>query len=205
MKAEHFEVLVEEPSMEAFLTEFLPKFIGDRATFRVYVHQGKSDLLNKLEARLRGYSKWLPENFRIIVLVDCDDDDCVVLKERLEKACAVAGLSTRANRKTPIWQVANRICIEELEAWFFGEWAGVRRAYPKVSGTVNNKISYRHCDSIQGGTWEAFERVLKLGGYFSGGLRKVEAARKIGKQFNHETCVSPSFKVFRDVIIEAME
>ncbi len=52
MNAEHLEVLVEEPSMEAFLDELLPDLLGDRATFRIHTHQGKYDLLGKLSARL---------------------------------------------------------------------------------------------------------------------------------------------------------
>src|SRR5690348_11812640 len=82
MRAEHFEILVEEPSMEAFLTELLPRVFGDRATFMVYTHQGKPDLLRKLTYRLRAYSRWLPANYRIVVITDLDRDECAVLKRR---------------------------------------------------------------------------------------------------------------------------
>lgn len=204
MRAAHFEFLVEEPSVEAFLDRILPRIFGDRSTFNIRVHQGKTDLLAKLEARLRGYAKSLPESARIVVLVDRDGDDCKVLKQRLERVAKAAGLSTRTCGGAA-WRAVNRIAVEELEAWFFGEWAGVRCAYPKLRETVPSQAAFRHCDKIAGGTWEAFERVLKRRGYFSGGLRKVEAAREIGKHFNHTNCASPSFRTFRDALIEAAE
>jgi hypothetical protein len=42
MRAEHFEILVEEPSMEAFLLELLPRLIGTRSTFTIHTHQGEN-------------------------------------------------------------------------------------------------------------------------------------------------------------------
>jgi Domain of unknown function (DUF4276) len=197
MRAEHFELLVEEPSMEAFLTKLLPKLFRQEVTFNIHAHQGKPDLLKKLQSRLRAYSQWLPETTRIIVLVDRDDMNCVLLKQQLEKDASVAGLSTRTSGHGDRWRVLNRIVIEELESWFFGHWAAVRTAFPKVPADVASKAAYRNCDAITGGTWEAFERVLNRGGYFSGGLRKVEAASRIGEHFDHSACVSPSFITFR--------
>lgn len=58
MTAEHIEVLVEEPSMEAFLHALLPRILPSGRTFQIHSFQGKSDLLGKLEARLRGYAAW---------------------------------------------------------------------------------------------------------------------------------------------------
>jgi len=69
-------VLVEEHSMEVFLAGLLPRLLGQRATFTVHAHQGKSDLLAKLAPRLRAYAKWLPATWRIVVVVDRDRDDC---------------------------------------------------------------------------------------------------------------------------------
>ncbi len=57
MTAQHFEILVEEPSMEHFLHGLLP---ADR-TYVIHAFQGKHDLFRKLEQRLRGYVRWLPE------------------------------------------------------------------------------------------------------------------------------------------------
>lgn len=70
--------------MEAFLRALLPRRLPLDRTFKVHPFQGKSDLLSKLEARLRGYAVWLPDDWRIVVVVDRDDDDCRALKQRLE-------------------------------------------------------------------------------------------------------------------------
>ncbi len=204
MNAEHLEVLVEEPSMEAFLDELLPDILGDRATFRIHTHQGKYDLLGKLSARLRGYAKWLPATMRVVVLVDRDDSDCRDLKQTMEKAADAAGLLTRATSGGTNWQVVNRLAIEELEAWFFSEWTGVKSAYPRVAANIPRQSAYRHPDDITGGTWEALQRVLVRAGYFSGGLRKTEAATAIGKQFDVNRASSPSFIAFRDAILETV-
>jgi len=80
MTVAHIEILVEEPSMERALQLIVPKIIGD-LSFRIYPHQCKQDLLGNLPSRLRGYAAWLPENYRVVVVVDRDDDDC-------EDACA---------------------------------------------------------------------------------------------------------------------
>lgn len=189
--------------MEVFLRELLPRLLPQDRSFEVYPFQGKSDLLGKLPERLRGYSKWLPEGWRIVVVVDRDDDDCRVLKQRLEKTASAAGLSTRTRPVGGVWQLVNRIAIEELEAWYFGDWEGVRAAYPRVSGNVPRKDGFRDPDAIAGGTWEAFERVLEKHGYFEGGLRKIEAARAIGAVLDPQRCTSRSFAWFRDAVLEA--
>ena len=161
MTTGHIEFLVEEPSMEAFLREIVPRIIGDAITFRIHTYQGKDDLLTKIESRLCAYAKWLPDYVRIVVVIDRDDDDCVLLKQALEDAAVIAGLTTRkVSRSQPDgsptrWRIVNRIAIEELEAWFFGQWPAVRRAYPRVSANAANKATYRDCDRIAGGTWEA--------------------------------------------------
>jgi Domain of unknown function (DUF4276) len=204
MTAEHFEILVEEPSMEAFLGELLPRLLTDRATFRVYPHQGKPDLLRKLKARLRGYSKWLPTNYKVVVIVDLDGDECSALKQRMEDCSEAAGLSTRSKVGATAWQAVNRIAIEELEAWFFGDWQAVREAYPNVVANIPARAQYRNSDAITGGTWEALERILRHGGYFGGGYRKVEAAREIGRCFDPARCSSTSFKAVRDALNEAL-
>lgn len=102
--------------MEAFLRGLLPRLLADEHTFEVHPFQGKDDLLGKLEARLRAYSKWLPENWRVVVVVDRDDQDCRDLKQRLEAKAARAGLVSRARGRQHAWQLVNRIAIEELES-----------------------------------------------------------------------------------------
>jgi hypothetical protein len=204
MSAEHLEILVEEPSMEAFLRALLPRLLGEEASFHVYSYLSKADLLSKLPSRLKGYARWLPPTWRILVIVDRDDDDCRVLKQRMEQMAIDAGLSTRTAGIAPRCQVVHRIAIEELEAWYFGDWEAVRAIYPRLSDSIPRSAQYRDPDTITGGTWEAFERLLKQKGYFLGGLRKIEAARAIGEQVEPQRNSSRSFQVFRDAILEAV-
>jgi hypothetical protein len=198
----HVEILVEEPSMEATLRLIVPKIVRD-LSFQVYTYQCKQDLLDKLPSRLQGYAAWLPEDWRIIVIVDRDDDHCNQLKRKLETATKNAGLRTRTHGQGPV-QVVNRLAIEELEAWFFGDWEAVRTAYPNVNKNIPNKQGCRDPDAITGGTWEALERIFERAGYFRKGLRKIEASRAIAQHMNPQINSSRSFQAFRDSLGEMM-
>lgn len=204
MQTTHLEVLVEEPSMEAFLAALLARMLGPERTFAVHPFQGKADLLAHLEDRLKGYAAWLPETSRIIVIVDRDDDDGRELKARMERSAQRAGLRSCTRAHGASWQIVNRIAIEELEAWYFGDWDAVRAAYPKVSATVPNRAGFRDPDAIRGGTWEAFERVMRRHGYFKCGLAKTSAARAIGKYIDPQRSRSHSFGVFCGAVLETM-
>lgn len=201
MSTEHIEILVEEPSAEAALYLLLPVVVGN-VTYTIYPHQCKNELLEQLPNRLRGYACWLPENWRIVVIVDRDGDDCGKLKERLERMATAAGLDTRSTAGGAQYTVVNRLAIEELEAWYFGDWAAVRAAYPRVPATIPSKAGFRDPDAIKGGTWEAFERVLQRAGYFKGGLRKIEAARAIAPHMEPARNRSHSFQVLHNVLLE---
>lgn len=190
--------------MEGFLRQVMPKILGERASFSIYVYQGKADLLRKLPGRLRAWAGWLPDSHRIFVLLDRDDDDCHQLKQTLESVATGAGLKTRSNCGSQPWQVVTRIAIEELEAWFFGEWSAVRQAYPRISARIPGQAAYRAPDSIVGGTWEAFERTLRKAGYFNQGLPKKEVADAVGRHLNPDANTSPSFAVFRAAVLEAV-
>ncbi len=91
----HIEFLLEEPSAEAALQVLVPKMMQERATFACHVMGGKKTLLKELPTRLRGYSRWLPPDWRIVVLVDRDEEDCKRLKAKLEKLCQTAGLISK--------------------------------------------------------------------------------------------------------------
>ena len=57
--------------------------------------------------------------------------------------------------------MVNGIAVEELEAWYFGDWVAVREVYPGLPATVSNKANYRNPDQIRGGTWEALSVYVK--------------------------------------------
>lgn len=191
--------------MAVVLGAILPKLLGD-VSFAIRVFQGKADLLAKLPSRLTGYARSQTDGLRIVVVVDRDAEDCRRLKLALEQMAKRAGLRTRRAARgggdPDHWMVLTLIAIEELEAWFFGDWTAVRGAYPRAPVNVPSQAGYRDPDAIQGGTAEALGRVLRRAGYFAGGLAKIQAAREIAPLMDPAANRSRSFQVFRDAIVE---
>lgn len=193
-------VFVEEYSMEAALDHLLPGMLGG-VDFEIRRFQCKNDLLQKLPMELKAMGSWLPDGWVILVLIDRDDDDCRALKSQLDAAAKTARLKTKsAVTAGKAFQVINRIVIEELESWFFGDWAAVQAAYPRVPATIPKKAGFRDPDAITGGTWEALERVLKNAGYHQTGLRKAELARAVAPHMTPEANTSRSFRAFREAV-----
>lgn len=198
----HVEFLVEEPSAEAALIRLAPAILGPNTTFQVHPHNGKPDLLARLPGRLRGYRPWLPADWRIAVLIDADEADCRQLKARLEDAARAAGLVTRSAAGGAQFQVLNRLAIQELEAWFFGDVEALAAAFPRLGPNLSRRPKYRNPDAIAGGTWEALERELRRVGYAPGGLAKVATARAVSAHMQPERNRSHSFQVFRQGLLE---
>ena len=190
--AEHLEILVEEPSMEAALRAILPKMIGAKS-FKITNYTDKPTFLKRLPDRLRGYKKYLQKSHVILILIDRDNDDCGQLKARIETMAQQANLRIRDDHRGSA-QIIVRIAIEELEAWYFGDWQAVQAAYPRA------RKPDKYCrapDAIKRGTWEAFEGVMKKSGYFVSGLRKIEAATRIAPHIDPTRNASPSFQALR--------
>lgn len=193
----HIEFLVEEESAEAFLRGFLPKVLGEDVSFHIHVFQGKPDLLGKLPARLKSYQKWLPPEGRLVVLVDEDRQDCQTLKQRLEGAACAAGFATKTTAQgTGRFTVLNRLAIEELEAWYFGDLAALTKLYPRLPATLDRRENLRDPDAIAGGTWETLERLLQRAGYYAGSLPKCEVAGRIAPLLEPGRNRSRSFRHF---------
>lgn len=193
----HVEFLLEEPSSEAFLQGILPKLLPAECSWKPIAFQGKTALLGNLEARLRAYRHWIPDDWRIVVLLDEDREDCHGLKVRMEDAARAAGFPTKSRPDAGgRFIVLNRISVEELEAWFFGDITALVAAYPGVSPHLGNRAAYRDPDAIAGGTWEAIERELQRVGYYAGGLPKIELARTIAAHMDPARNSSDSFRNF---------
>jgi len=193
----HLEFLLEEPSTEAFLRGLLPKILPVATTWNPIVFQGKAGLLANLEARLRAYRQWIQADWRIVVLVDEDRSDCRKLKSRLEAVAKAAGLATKTNKNSAgQFVVLNRIAVEELEAWFFGDVPALVKAFPGVSPSLGKQAKYRIPDAIDGGTWEVLERLLQRAGYYQAGLPKIEVARVMAAHMEPGRNTSTSFCQF---------
>jgi Domain of unknown function (DUF4276) len=207
MSVLHWEVLVEDLSTEAALQILLPKLVGE-ASFALHPFTCKSEMLMRLPDRLRGYAArrkndlWFRDNCRIAVLIDGDDDDCKKLKQRIEGMAANAGLVSRRRAAGKPYAVVTRVAIEELEAWYFGDWHAVHAAYHKVDPMVPRQKPFRCSDAVAGGTAEALERLLQKVGYFKTGLRKIEVARAIAQHMEPKRNESPSFKAFASALAD---
>jgi len=199
----HIEFLVEEPSAEAALSNIVPKILEQNVSFRIHPHQGKHDLLKNLLSRLRGYKTWLPEDWRIVILVDGDDEDCRHLKAKLEEIARDVSFITKSRCDSSLnFQVLNRLAIEDLEAWFFGDVEALHEAYPRISLNLGRRAKYRDPDAIRGGTWETLEREFKKAGYFSSGMSKILVARQVSLYMRPERNQSRSFQVFHQGLLD---
>ena len=182
------------------MAAWLPRLIAGRAIkSKVIDHGSKWALLNNLPQRMKGYANWPEPGLRVLALVDRDDDDCADLKSKLESAAHSAGLATKsAPDSVGRFKVANRVVIEELEAWFLGDVAALSQAYPGVPLTLGNQAKFRNPDAVTGGTWEALLRVLNKAGHYRGSQRlpKIDVARRISPLMDFEANSSRSFNAF---------
>ena len=191
----HIVFFLEEPSAEAALEVLLPKIVSDNVSRYFHVFRGKAGLLKKLPSLLKAYRNWLPDDWRIVVLIDEDRENCVQLKAKLEQAALDEGFITKSSAPTKEnFQVLNRLAIEELEAWFFGDLTAVRKAYPRVSRNVERDTKYLDPDAIKGGTHESLQFLLKR--YYANRLPKIQVAQKIASYMEPSRNRSRSFQVF---------
>lgn len=191
----YIEFLLEESSAEAALRNLLPEILGQQVSYRFHAFQGKTDLLNKLPSRLEGYCAWMPNDYYIVVLIDADREDCHALKAELERIAREAGLNTKSAVLPGMrFQVLNRVAVEEMEAWFFGDADALRVAYPRISPSLEYRKNYRDPDAIPGGTWEALERLLQYHHYPVPG--KISIAEEVSQHMEPHRNRSHSFQVF---------
>ncbi len=205
--AQYLVFFVEEPSMEAFLTALLPNALPENVPYEIRPFNGKHDMLKKLENRLLVYSGWIPEEYRIFILIDKDSDDCQQLKQKIEEWVQKAGLTSRSQARLTgnpfAWQVVIRVVEAELEAWYFGDWQAVMQAYPKVPKNTHRKAAYRAPDQIPSPS-DALEQIMQRAGYFRTGLRKIELASTLGKRISPQSNRSHSFQRFYEALLEAV-
>ena len=194
------EFLLEERSPEAALQNIVHKILPDTDfDTRFHPFRGKRDLLNKLPLLLRGYRSWIASNHIIVILMDRDSNDCHELKQKLQTIVSQAGFKTISETHEDS-QVIVRIAIEELEAWFFGDWEAIYKAYHRVPRHLYRKAKFRDPDAIRGGTWEQLQRILQDSGHHPRRLNKVRAAREISQHMDPDRNRSKSFQVFRDAL-----
>ncbi len=213
----HFEVLVEDQSGKKALDILIPKIIDDRHTFKVHAYRGIGRipknlihgrhinshlLLNKLPMLLNAYGRTFfnyPDSYPASVLVVCDLDDKCLKAFRRELFDVLESCNPKPETRFCI-------AIEEGEAWFLGDLAAIKAAYPKakkdvLDGYINDSIC---------GTWELLANAIYPGG--SGmlnrkgrhgtGKEKSNWSEKISPHMDVENNKSPSFCYFRGKVRE---
>ncbi len=192
----HIKFFLEEPSTEEALRHILPKILSPHVICIFHVFEGKDDMLEELPNHLKGH-QWISDDWRIFVLIDEDRQNCHELKAELEKAAHEAGFVTKSSAASnENFQVVNRLAVEELEAWFFGDIEALHTAYPRIPKTLQYQRKYRNPDAIQGGTYEALERLLIQKNYYRGRIPKPTVAQNIAQYMEPSRNRSRSFQVF---------
>lgn len=185
-------ILVEGRSEVAFFEPWAKRLLPGHA-IKVHPHQGKGSLPKPTEQpdpRRRGLLCQLPQKLRalgkaptsssdsVLVVVDADKEDCVALKKA--QVALVDAMEPRP-------KVLFRIAVEELEAFYLGDLAGLKRAFPEHDAKLARAFTP---DSVCG-TAEYFGRVIG-----DGGLNKVHWAEVLGPKLTiaAQRSRSPSFR-----------
>lgn len=180
-KYEQVEILVEEPSMESFLKNVLPKILpeGYGLDINVFIrpHNGKSDLIKSVPKKVKAFSNF-HKPVKIVILHDQDSNDCIKLKKDILKRCESAG-------DCP---VLVRIACRELENWYLGNMYAIEGAYPAFKASKNeHKSKFRDPDHPHGS--EEMEKLVK-------NFQKGLAARKISLHIDFDKNRSRSLAHF---------
>ena len=127
-------VLVEEPSMKIVLEALLPRVLPDSIESLVVAFQGKSDLMNNIELKLKA---WGDPEARFVIVRDQDRNDCHDVKTEILTEVQ------KTHRHALV-----RIVCHDLESWYFGDLEAVSMAYGKDYTSYANKRGYRDPDAI---------------------------------------------------------
>lgn len=170
--------LLEEPSMKAFLLEFLPRLIPrwqHEIDFLLIPHQGKSDLDKSIPKKLQA---WREPGVRFVIVRDNDGADCLALKQRLQQMCVLSG-----------HPVLIRLICQELESWYLADVDALKTAYPNDEKAII-RLTKRFPDP---------DTCLKPSHELERSLtdfQKQDAARRLGKLLSTQQMRSRSFHVF---------
>lgn len=199
----HLEVLVEDASGKIALETLVAKVLGVQGaphTWRIHAYKGigripknlqgsadpsKCILLNQLPRLLAGYAK-TPGIDAVMVVLDSDIRPCADFLTELKAAAALCHPNTLF-----------RLAIEEMEAWYFGDRAALKKAYPHAKAKVLNTYVQ---DSVCG-TWERLadavypggSAAIKKQGWPLSGQVKCEWAGRVPPHMDIEANLSPSF------------
>lgn len=191
------EVLTEGASDAPVVHEVLTRHFGlnEHVDFRIHAHRGRGKLpanplaqpdpkhrglFDQLPAKLRGFGKYMDDDFLVLVLADVDNDDCVHLLAELSTMLA------KLPSKPP--RVLFRLAIEETESWFLADTTAIRQAYPRAKLTSIQNI----VPDARVGAWEKLAGCLNRKPDTVTGSDKYKWAKAIAPHLNLLTPFSPS-------------
>lgn len=200
-----FEVMLEGASDVPVVREVFTRRFGmvENHDFRLHPHQGKGTLrvdplyrpratqrglLDQLPAKLRGMAHYTDDTC-VLVLLDVDDEDCVVLLNSL-KNVLLNSLPKRPAR------VEFRFAIEEIESWLIADLLAVKRAFPKAK--LKGLKLINPDDRV--GAWEALAKSLNALPNLTTGADKFAWATQIAPHLTLDDAPSPSFRRFISAI-----
>ena len=167
--------------MESFLKGFLPKVLPDGYVYNqnyfLHPHQGKSDLLKSIPAKIKiDYG----ETTVFVILHDQDSNNCIDLKNKIQQICQT---NCRDGNRCLV-----RIVCRELESWYFGDLDAIEQAFPKFKANkYKNKSKFRNPDSIN-----AADEMMKILPEF----QKNKGAKLLSQYIDVSNNRSNSFKQF---------
>lgn len=169
--------LLEEPSMKAFLDEYLPRAFPD-LPFLCVRHDGIKDLEASIPRKLRA---WREPGVRFVVLRDNHGADCKTVKRRLISLCE------QGNRKDSLI----RIVCQELESWHLGSPEALAAAFESPA-LVKRASQHKFADP------DRLTNAAQEMGRLVTGFRKIDGARRMGRAMPTDSTISrsKSFQVF---------
>ena len=128
---------LEERSAQEMLSALLPKLLPQGWSVQFITFEGKTDLRNRLQFRLR---HWKGLNTSVLVMCDQDAQDCHLLKRELLASVATAGCAEVAKV---------RIACHELENFYLGDLLAVEKGLQiKGLAKLSAKALYRQPDEL---------------------------------------------------------
>lgn len=191
------KILTEGASDVPVMHEILSRHFNliEHIDFEIHPHRGRGNipndvlaqpdpkhrgLLDQLPAKLRGFAKYMDEDFLVVVLIDLDNDDEAQLLSEL--SAMLGQLPTRPPR------ILFGLAVEEVESWFLADKSAIISAFPTANLEV---IKHIQADSIIG-AWERLADCFGKKHADVTGHDKTYWAEKISPHLDFQSPNSPS-------------
>ena len=120
---------------------------------------------------------------------------CERRKADLEGKAAEAGLLTKTTADAgQVFQVLNRVAVQELEAWWLGDRVAIMAAYGGVKPSHFKGLDRNPDHPLKPS--DALWQVLKKGRHFLAGKRKTQWTTDIAAHLDPARNTSASFRYF---------